>query len=258
MSHERTAAPIRILVVEDEPLARAALIASLGRLEGAEVVGTATDGLEATRLLDSLEPDLVFLDVQLPGRDGIAALREASHQPSVVFTTAYDRYAVTAFELAAIDYLLKPYDEARLREALDRVRTRLWRDEASADSRAPELHERLRALFGSGGEVHTLFLRDRGQIVPIPIDDVTRFEADDIYVGVFARGRRFLVHLALADLEKRLPREFIRVHRSHIVNIRHVATFAAYDASRLSVTMRDGVIVVASRAHSRRLRHLSM
>jgi len=252
----------RAIIVEDEPIARRQLRDLVGEVEWIDCVGEAADGQTAVALIDELRPDLVFLDIEMPELSGLEVLRRIRHEPAIVFTTAYDRFAVAAFELEAIDYLLKPFGRDRLRQALDRVRQALGGEqppsgEASVSNRARAAIARFGA--DAAGPLTRIFVRDRGRIVPIAIGDVERLEADDDYVAIHVRGRRFLVYLGLNEFEARLdPQRFLRVHRSHIVNLDHVAALAPFDGTRLQVEMRDGTKLTASRTRSRELRGLAL
>jgi two-component system, LytTR family, response regulator len=246
----------RAVVVEDEPIARAQLRDLLGDVDWIDCVGEAADGHSAVALIDDAQPDLVFLDIEMPEFNGLEVLRRLKHDPAVVFTTAYDKFAVAAFELEAIDYLLKPFGRDRLLAALERVR-RAVRDPADEPvaRRAGDAMEQLKA----GGPLTRILVRDRGRIVPIAVSEIERLEADDDYVAVHTRGRRFLVYLNMNEFEARLDAQrFLRVHRSHIVNLDHVAAMEPYDATRLVIQMRDGARIVASRTRSRELRGQTM
>jgi two-component system LytT family response regulator len=246
---------LRTLVVEDEPLARKALLDLLTDVDWIETVGTASAGREAVLLIDELQPDLVFLDIQLPELTGIEVLRAVRHQPAVIVTTAFDVYAVTAFELSALDYLLKPFSSARLAHALQRARPLV---EGPAPSHA--LPDRLDAALHDTADslLERFFVRDRNRLVPVQCHEIERLEADDDYVRVVTKGKTYLVHLTLNDLERRLdPKCFLRVHRTHIVNLDFVLRLVPYDGSRIEVEMRDGTRIVASRTRSRELRDIT-
>jgi two-component system LytT family response regulator len=244
---------IRVLIVEDEPLARQQLGEMIDEVPWMQCVGEAASGTTAVRMIDELEPDLIFLDMQMPELSGLEILERISHDPGVIFTTAFDQYAVSAFELGALDYLLKPFGRERFGAALERARRSL--DAGPGES----VRERVTTALGAQGPVPRVFVRDRGRILPIPTTEIERLEAEDDYVALFARGRRFLVYVPLGDLERRLdPERFLRVHRSHIVNLDHVSALVPYDATRLQVEMRDGTKIMASRTRSRELRHLAM
>lgn len=236
-----------VLIADDEPLARARLRDLLAAHPDLEVVGEAADGREAVARIDELEPDIVFLDIQMPLKTGLEVLAEVTHQPAVIFTTAHDRYAVAAFELAAVDYLLKPFGAARLAAAVERALS--GKDRGSA-GRAAEAME--------SGRVDRLFVRDRGRIVPIPAADIVRLEARDDYVAIHAGGRSHLMHITMNELEKRLdPARFLRIHRTHMVNLDHLRAMEPFDGTRLMIEMRDGTKLMASRARSRELKALA-
>ena len=241
---------VSCLIVDDETLARIRLRDLIAEVPWLDCVGEAADGESAVRALDLLRPDLVFLDVELPAFSGLAALEKARHRPAVVFTTAFDRYAVTAFELAAVDYLLKPFGRERFAGAVERAGRALDLTERESTL------ERARQTLASG-RADRIFVRDRGRIFPLALGDVERLEAQDDYVLIHAGGRRHLAHVTLTDLERRLdPARFLRVHRSHVVNADYVIEMVRREDGRLEVGMRDGTRLLASRAHSRRLRRL--
>ena len=246
----------RAIVVEDEPIARQQLRDLLTEVDWIECIGEAADGRSAVATIDELKPDLVFLDIEMPEMSGLDVLSAIHHEPAVVFTTAYDRFAVAAFELEAIDYLLKPFGRERLRAALERVR-RAVNDDADVPV-ARRAHEALDQLSGDG-LLTRLFVRDRGRILPIAVHEIERLEADDDYVGVYVRGRRFLVYLNMNEFEARLDHtRFLRIHRSHIVNLDHVAAMVPFDATRLQIEMKDKTKLIASRTKSRELRSLAI
>jgi two-component system LytT family response regulator len=244
---------VRALVVEDEAPARRRLVELLRHVEWIDCLGAAENGDKAIALIDSLRPDLVFLDIQLPGASGLEVLSRVRHQPAVIFTTAYDRYAVSAFELEALDYVLKPFGEARLMEALRRARRALNdRDPEPVRDRAARA---LAGGTGSAGPLTRFFVRDRGRLVPVDARDIVRLEADDDYVRVFTRERSYLVYLTLNDFERRLDAQrFLRVHRTHLVNLDCVQELIPLDGGRMQVQLRDGTQIAASRARSKALR----
>jgi two-component system LytT family response regulator len=246
----------RAVIVEDEPIAREQLRHLVGEIDWIECIGEAADGKTAVDMIDALKPDLVFLDIEMPELDGLGVLRSITHDPAVVFTTAYDRFAVTAFELEAIDYLLKPFGRDRLRAALERVKRAVRNDgDVSVTRRATEAID----VAQGTGLLTRIFVRDRGRILPIGVNDIERLEADDDYVAVLTRGRRFLVYLGMNEFEARLdPEKFLRIHRSHIVNLDHVSALSSYDATRLQVEMKDGTKLIASRTRSRELKGLAI
>jgi two-component system, LytTR family, response regulator len=245
------AEPIRTVIAEDEPLAARRLRELIADEPDLQLTGEARDGAEAARLIDELKPDLVFLDVRMPGVSGLETLERIRHRPAVVFTTAYDQYALAAFELAAVDYLLKPFGQERFREALTRVRRLLGNTNGStALERAQETLAR-RPLT-------RLFVRERDATRPLAVSSIDRLEARDDYVAVHAQGRMYLLNIPLQKLEERLdPEVFVRVHRSHIVNLDRITAIHSHDAARLIVELSDGARIVASRSGTQRLRQLT-
>jgi two-component system, LytTR family, response regulator len=252
--------PIRALLIEDEPLARRQLRELADGVPWLACVGEVEDGATAVRAIDELRPDLIFLDIRMPELSGLEVLERVAHEPAVIFTTAFDSYAVAAFELGALDYLLKPFGRERFLAAVERARRALTAAHPEESDRDTSIISRARAALGSSGEpTERIFVRDRGRIVPVPVREIERLEAEDDYVAIHARGRRFLVYLPLGEFEHRLdPQRFLRVHRSHVVNLDYVAALVPYDATRLQVEMRDGTKLLASRARSRELRHLAI
>jgi two-component system LytT family response regulator len=251
-----TGGRIRVLIVEDEPLARRTLRDFLADVPWLECVGEAETGARAVQMIDALTPDLVLLDIEMPELTGLEVLDRISHEPAVIFTTAYDRYAVSAFELEALDYLLKPFGRERCLAALERARRAL---PANGANTAPPLVERARHVLGESGVLTRLFVRDRDRIVPISAVDIERLEAADDYVDVHTKARSYLVYLTLNDFERRLdPERFIRVHRAHIVNLDFVKQLVPFDGSRMQIEMRDGTRILASRTRSKELRQLAI
>ena len=239
------------VIVEDEPLARKTLRDMLAGADWLEVVGEATDGLAAVELINTRQPDLVFLDIHLPELSGLDVLKRLTHEPAVIFTTAHDRHAIAAFELAALDYLLKPFGRARLQQALARAKEELDRD----PTRTPLSEARAALGAASGAPLERILIRDGGRIVPVAVREIERIEADGDYAAVRTRGKTLLVNLPLGDFEAKLdPARFVRVHRSHLVNLDFVEAIEPFDNSQLLVRMKDGAKITASRAASKRLR----
>ena len=250
---------IRALIVEDEPLARRTLRDILAQVPWLECIGEAETGAKAVTMIDTLTPDLVFLDIEMPELNGLQVLDRISHEPAVIFTTAYDLYAVTAFELEALDYLLKPFGRERCLAALDRARRALPVNGAADATGTPPLVERARHVMSDAGPLTRLFVRDRDRIVPVAAAEIERLEAADDYVEVHTKARSYLVYLTLNDFERRLdPERFIRVHRAHIVNLDFVRQLVPFDGSRMQVEMRDGTKILASRTRSKELRQLAI
>ncbi|CAG1772959.1 partial Transcriptional regulatory protein BtsR, partial [uncultured bacterium] len=234
--------------VDDEPIARAGLARMLSTISWVECVGEASNGPDAVAAIQRLAPDLVFLDIQMPGLSGIDVLRRAPVR-HVVFTTAWAQHAVTAFELGALDYLLKPFGPERLAVAMERIRSALGEP---AGGTADRLGEAL-----AQGPMTRLFVRQGTAIVPVPVVDVAWFEADGDYAIAHAGRTRHVMHVSLNRLEARLePARFARIHRTAIVNLDHVTAFRAQPGGRLVAVMRDGAQLPVSRARARTLRAL--
>jgi two-component system LytT family response regulator len=245
-------APITTLIVDDEPIARAGLRDMLAGVDWVTCVGEAASGPAAVEAINRLRPELVFLDVQMPGMLGTDVVRNLEHQPFVVFTTAYAQHAVTAFELGALDYLLKPFGSERLVTTLERVRAAFG--EPSAASSFDRAREAL-----STGPMSRLFVRSGRSIVPILVANVSWFEALGDYVAAHVDGRKHVLHLTLNRLETRLdPAQFARIHRTHIVNLDHVAAFKRVGKDRLVAEMGDGTRLPVSRERAKVVRGLGV
>ncbi|HEU5260757.1 MAG TPA: LytTR family DNA-binding domain-containing protein [Gemmatimonadales bacterium] len=227
---------LRAVIVEDERLARVQLRHLLTEA-GVEIVGEAGNAREALDVITASGPDVLFLDVRLPGASGIQLLRSLRSPPAVVFTTAYDGYALAAFELEAVDYLLKPFGRRQLDRALRRVR----------------------ALQDAGGATAAptprLVFRDRDRIITVRIDAIVRLEARGDYVAVHTAKGRYLVHAALRAMIAELgPGHFLRIHRSHAVNLRFVLSCERHNRKCFTVVLAGGARVIASASGSRLLR----
>lgn len=253
------APPVRTLIVEDERLARRTLRTIVDAVDWLTCIGEATNADQARSMIRTLDPELIFLDVLLPGGSGIDVLERAPGDAVVVFATAFDSFAYAAFELGAIDYVTKPFGPDRIHRALHRaaaqIRAIRTRKEATAraETAVPSVGARLDAIRAK--PLERIFVRDRGLIVPIPVSQIVRCEADGDFVGVISGNRRYLVYLNLGDLSAQLdPERFIRVHRSHVVNVAAVESIRAIDPSRVELQLRDGSKVTASRAGTRALR----
>jgi two-component system LytT family response regulator len=251
---------VRTLIADDEPLALERLRALLGETPWISVVGAVSDGASAVRAIDELEPDLVFLDVVMPTLSGLDVLARITHRPTIVFTTAYDRFAVAAFEARALDYLLKPFGRKRFLSALERIRESLASDAESrlgAGDDADEADDtvaRGRAALDQTSPLEWLFVRERGRVTPVSVRGIVRFEGCDDYVVIHTATRRLVASLRMSDLEASLPSDFLRIHRSHIVNLAAVESFAMEEGGRFTVVLRDGTRLAVSRDRARWLR----
>lgn len=248
----------RVLICEDEPLARETLRDFIAARAELALIGEATDGVQALKLIRALSPDLVFMDIQMPELSGLEVVRQLVDLPSIVFTTAFDQHAVTAFELNAVDYLLKPFSQERFDRAVDRVL------EASDPPRREITEQALGGAIGgasapTAGYLGRVLVRDRNQIFPIPVGEIEYLKSDSKYTLIAARGSQYFVRVPLADLEPRLnPERFLRVHRNAIINLDFVVSMKPDEQSQLEIHMRDGSKLLANRDASRRLRDESI
>jgi two-component system LytT family response regulator len=249
--------PISSLIVEDEPLARKTLREMVSETPWLSLVGEAADGLTAIRAIDELKPELVFLDVNLPELNGLQVLERVSHQPAVVFTTAYDKYALTAFEFDALDYLLKPFGRERFQQMLERVRRRLFTKTSALAGESTVLARARHALANEGRILLTrIFVRDSDMLIPIDVQNIIRLEACDDYTAVHVAGKKYLVHVGLSEFTTQLDsKNFLRVHRSHAVNLNHINSAEECDR-RLVLYLSDGSEVTASRSGTQEFRRL--
>ena len=239
---------VTAFIVDDERLARLGLRAMLSGFDWIDVIGEAGDGESAVREINARRPELVFLDVEIPGLLGTEVVRRLERRPFIVFTTAYSEHAVAAFQLGAVDYLLKPFDATRLADAMDRVRSSVG-EPVSVDAM-----ERLSGALG-GEPITRLFVRAGAVLVPLPVDSVAWFEADGDYVTAHATGGSYVLRLTLSRLEGRLDqRRFMRVHRAHIVNLEHVRGFRRDGSGNLEAELLDGRRLPVSRTHAQQLR----
>jgi len=207
---------LRTVIAEDEPHARERLKDLLAGMAGVEVVAEAGDGARAVEVIDRLQPELVLLDIEMPGFSGLEVLQRLRHRPLVIFVTAYDQYAVPAFEANAVDYLLKPFTAERLGQALERARQR---GRFIDENLLQELQRRLRPRQ----YLHHFAVKHDEEILLVPEGDVFYFLAEDKYVFLYTAGRRFFYDATLKGLEERLdPERFMRIHKSAIVAVGQV------------------------------------
>ena len=232
---------IRVLIAEDEPLARRRLMRLLDARADVEIAGTAKNGEEAVRLIAELRPDLVFLDIHMPELSGFEVLSAISDgpMPAVIFTTAHDEYAVKAFEVHALDYLLKPFDSERLDAAVDRA--------AAIEGRTAD-------FLHSLSPPRRFVVRTPGRIVFLQIGEIDWVEAADNYVQLHAGAHTHLMRGSLKALEKQLGSRFARVHRSAIVNLDAVVELVPRSHGDYEIVLRSGHRLIATRTHAGKLR----
>jgi len=245
---------LRVVVVDDEPLARAVVREYLSAHPGVEVVAECANGFEAVKAVSELSPDLLFLDVQMPKLSGFEVLELLGREVPVIFTTAYDQYALRAFEVHAVDYLLKPFSEDRFAEALSRARERLQaRAQGGPEAELESLTEAVRPK----GPLERVLIRDGAQVHVLPVERIDYVEAQDDYVCFAADGRQYLKDQTLATVEIQLdPARFVRIHRSYLLNIERIGRVELYAKDSRVAILRDGRRLPVSRAGYARLAKL--
>jgi two-component system, LytTR family, response regulator len=248
---EPTLLPLRVAVVDDEPLARAVLCEYLAAEPNVEVIAQCANGFEAVKAVSELSPDLLLLDVQMPKLDGFEVLDLVGRDVAVVFTTAYDQYALRAFEVHAVDYLLKPVGAERLSEALARVRERLGRGERAASPGA------MAAAKPREGHAHRVLVRDGPRVHVIPVDKIDYIQAQDDYVCFRSEGKDYLKEQTLAEAEASLdPSKFVRIHRSYLLNLARLVRVDQDERENRVAVLTDGRRLPVSRAGYTRLNSL--
>ena len=240
--------PLRIVIADDEDLARSVVREYLRDTLDLEIVAECRNGFEAVKAVTELKPDLLLLDIQMPRLDGFEVLDLVGRETNVIFTTAYDQYAIRAFDVHAVDYLLKPFSAERLAEALDRARKKIDRGESTApavlavDARPP------------GTKPDRILIRDGGDVHVLPMLKVDYVEAQDDYVCYRVEGKRYLKQQTLADVETALdPTRFVRIHRSYILNVDRLAKLELYAKDSHAAILRDGTRLPVSRSGYSRL-----
>jgi two-component system response regulator AlgR len=241
--------PLRVLIADDEPLAAERLQLLLARAQGAQLVGTASDGDSAINLTDALHPDVLLLDIAMPGLDGIGVARALAAQqpsPAVVFVTAFDHFAVAAFEVEAVDYLMKPVEPSRLQRALDRARAYL--NSRTGQPQAGKESKWLEEFWAS----------DLSGLVRIAVQDVDRVSAERDYMRLHVGRRSWLIHHSMAALEEGLnPDLFVRLHRSAIVRKDFITGFTRNQSGRWIARLADGSEQPVGRLYSDRVRAIA-
>ena len=242
-----TSRPLGVVIVDDEELARALVKEYLASHPDVTLLAECANGFEAVKAVAEKKPDLLFLDVQMPRLDGFEVLelveRDAEGRPAVVFVTAYDQYALRAFDANAVDYLLKPFDRARFDTALERARARIGAPRAPAPT--PVLRE---------GPVSRVVVKDGTTVTILPVETIDFVKAEDDYVLLRASGRNHLKQQTLASLEESLPKErFVRIHRSYLLNLDRLKKLEPGQTGAPTAVLADGTRLPVSRAGAQRL-----
>jgi two-component system LytT family response regulator len=239
------------VLVDDEALARSLVRQLLASHPDVRILGECANGFEAVRAVAETKPDILFLDVQMPELDGLEVLelidRDAAGRPAVIFVTAYDQYALKAFDANAVDYLLKPFDQARFDRALERARARL-----AAGGAAPDL-----PLGARGSPLSRVVVRDGVTVTVLPVGKIDYVKAEDDYVLLFSGGRSHIKKQTLASLEDALPAErFVRIHRSYLLALDRLARVEGAASGAATAILADGTRLPVSRAGAQRVRVL--
>lgn len=247
-----TTSKIRAVVVDDEELARQILREFLSSHPEIELVAECANGFEAVKAVAELKPDLVFLDIQMPKLDGFEVLELIGNETAVVFVTAHDNFAIRAFEVHAVDYLMKPVGAGRFEAALKRAKERL---EGKAPANAPSAAELAAAARPPAQYLERIPVRDGSRVSIIPVGKLDYVEAQDDYVALASEGKKHLKQQTIASLETALdPSRFLRVHRSYIVNLERVAKIEPYSKDSHVAVLTTGAQLPVSRAGYARLR----
>ena len=249
---------LRVLIVDDEPLARQRIVDMLSRESGVELVGEVGDGVQAVEVIRSLKPDVVFLDVQMPGKTGLDVVRDigVDAMPLTIFVTAYDKHALAAFEVAAVDYLVKPFDDERFEQALQRARRMLelkevddlrsrllsvLQGERSADAMSPSAPR--------GGYLERIPVEMRGKVRVVPVNEIEFIIASGPYAELYSGDRKYVIRESMQNLEERLdPNVFIRTHRSVIVRLDLIETLHKGAGGDYEVQLKNGRRLRVSRS----------
>jgi two-component system LytT family response regulator len=250
--------PFTALLVDDEPLAREGLRMLLAADGEVSSIREARNGHEAVEAIRAVRPDLVFLDVQMPEMDGFAVVQEvgAEQMPAVVFVTAHDKYAIQAFEINAIDYLLKPVTAERFAKALDRAKSLL--QARNADEPGRQILSLLETIAAPRHSLKRLAVRTAGKTVFVDVADIEWIEAAENYVQIHAGRAEHLLHVTMSALEKSLdPELFLRIHRSVIVNVKRIREMQPVMHGEYVITLANGVRLQSGRSYAEKLKTLA-
>ena len=248
---------IRTLIVDDEPLAREKLRSFLEKESDVEILGECRDGREALETIEAEKPDLIFLDVQMPEMDGFEVLDnlDSDQLPIVIFVTAYDQYALKAFDVHAVDYLLKPFDRERFSEALSRARSDLERQQVSSVKQLLDLLQDVKSQ--SAKYPSRLVIKTSGRVVFLKVDDIDWVDAAGNYVRLHSGSESHMLRETMGRLEERLdPEQFLRIHRSTIVNIERISELQQQFHGDYLVVLKNGRRLTLSRSYRDRIQDL--
>lgn len=245
---------IKVLIIDDEPPARNLVKHYLGIFDNIEIAGECENGFEALKAIQEIRPQLIFLDIQMPKITGFELLELISDPPQIIFTTAYDEFAIKAFEMNAVDYLLKPFSASRFQQAVDRAIERISDKPTELQQPVKDLRNQLAEAVV---EIDRVVARQGSRIVVIPTDTIYYVEAQDDYVMIYSSQGNHLKEKTMKYFEAHLPKNgFIRIHRSHIVNVSQIVSVDLYGKDTHLVVLKCGAKLKASAEGYKRLREL--
>ncbi|MFY0591521.1 LytR/AlgR family response regulator transcription factor [Roseivirga sp.] len=244
---------IRTIIIDDESLARDLIKAYLQKFDDIDVIQECGDGFQGLKAIQEHKPDLIFLDVQMPKITGFEMLELLDEPPVIIFSTAFDQYAIKAFELNATDYLLKPYAEERFNEAVTKAKAKI----GSKTVVKEELTELQETRSESDESLDRIVVKTGNKIQILPLDVISHFEAQDDYVAIHSEQGKFLKLMRMKHLENKLPNgEFVRIHRSHIVNVKQIEKLELYEKDSYLLSLKTGSQLPVSRSGHSKLKEV--
>ncbi|MEL6557522.1 MAG: LytTR family DNA-binding domain-containing protein [Bacteroidota bacterium] len=246
------------IIVDDEELAREGIKVLLEEHAHVEILRSCHDGLSAIKAIEQLQPDLVFLDIQMPGVNGFEVIASLPKpRPYIIFATAHDQYAIKAFEINAIDYLLKPFSDERFNQALEKASDALKKDQLEKSQAIDNLISHTSnsvktttKIVSGTDDQQTIVFKSDGQVYQVLLEDITHVEAFDYYIKVHVNKQFFLIRETMKQMSSRLPEtQFIRIHKSYIVNIKKVSQFGKGEGDNFQVTLNSGELLRVSRSY---------
>lgn len=245
---------IRVIIIDDESLARDLVRKYLEGIPGVEIAGECANGFEALKTIQDLKPDLLFLDIQMPKIDGFELLEVLDPRPQIIFTTAFDQYAIRAFEMNAVDYLLKPFSKERLEQALEKARKRLTDKSGQTEKNGP-LDNLKQQIEDDKKELERVITRMGSRITVIPVEKIWYLESADDYVMIHSELGNHLKEKTMKYFEEHLPNDqFVRIHRSYILNISYIAGIELYEKDTHLISLKSGDKLRASAEGYKRLK----
>ena len=248
---------IRALIIDDERFGREIIRDLLEGDPEVEIIGECANGLEALGMIETLSPDLIFLDVQMPEMDGFAVIERLrpGRLPAVIFVTAYDQYAVRAFDKNALDYLLKPFDQERFDRALRRAKSQLWQQKVGTLNL--QIQNLLEEVKSQSGYLERLLVKMGGRVIFVQTEEIDWIAAEGNYSRLHTKSEQYLVREVIGALETQLdPKRFLRIHRSTIVQINRIRELRPYFQGEHYLILRDGTQLTLSRSYQKRLQEL--